>query len=243
MIDNKISKKPSDPFFTKQFNHYLKEKWLDKGRTKLEFRDAIEVAYKKAHPDDKDCDGKPTKDSITQWSQGAYPRKYINCIIQVLDLESSVFSSEGNPEYDERMRHELDQVRFEYAEKIGLDKNFMLFILHNYSTQDWGNMGQYHYLEKHKADSYFPGEKDPFGIVYEGISEETFAVLQCRFKGIPKDGKYWMFLPTKGDLDFMLLLQKRVTKHIQVALDDLIVMIEKEMFQKIEEKRKGKNRQ
>ena len=231
MIEKKITNQ-RDLFFTKQFNYYLKNRWLKSGRTKKQFREAIIQAYE-SDPSNKGKKCKLTKDSITQWTQGVYPEKYFKYILQILQLPESVFSIEGNPEYDERMQHELDQVRIEYAREIGLDKNFMLFILHSFTGAEWGRKDFYYYLKDHGEDKYFPDEKDSFGTVLDGISQETMESLQCRFKGIPEMGEgqgNMIHLPTKKDLDFMLLLQKKVEKHIRIELDELEVMIEKDMY-------------
>ena len=247
MNDNKITelstpenheaaKKPSDPFFTKQFNHYYKVLWLDKGRTDKEFREKVADCYKERTGEKIIIN----KNSMTQWKHGTYSRKYIIDIAHALGFkDESIFNSDGNPEYDERMQHELDQVRFEYAREIGLDKNFMLFILHTFTGAEWGRMDFFYYLKKHESNERFPDEKSDFGSIYDEISKETLASLQCRFKGIPEGEEgdnYLIHLPKKGDLDYMLFLQKQVEQHIQVHLNGLHEMIEMDMYKTMHSK-------
>ena len=131
MIDKKITetetssasdsnRPPRDPFFTKQFRHYYKVLWLDKGKNDKEFREEVERLYMERTGTKYKKDGKTpfkiSKNSMTQWKQGTCPRKYFVDIAHALGFkDESIFISDGNPEYDEVMRHEIDRVRFEYA--------------------------------------------------------------------------------------------------------------------------------
>ena len=109
----------------------------------------------------------------------------------------------------------------------------MLFILHAFTGAEWGRVDYYYYLRKHPAADRFPDEKGPFGETFDEISKDTLKALQCRFEGIPEDetgDNFLIHLPTKGDLDFMLLLQKRIEQHIKVELDGMREYIENDLY-------------
>ena len=100
--------------FTEKFLHYYRERWAAKGRSGRQFLKAVA----KAHYDRTGYLPEPQDSLLQSWKNGAYPQIYFEDIAKVLDIDPSLLSLAGDPEYDPKARNELDKVRFDFADKI-----------------------------------------------------------------------------------------------------------------------------
>ena len=251
--------KAKDEYFARQFTHFYK-RWLSQKqtdkktgsstrRTAEDFASEVRKELKK-HKINRSVN----TNSVSNWKTGKnYPEeatleaiaKVLNVKKAVFDLDERLLDIDENIDSDNPPQNEIDKVRFEYADQIGLDHDFMLFILSRFTPDNfpdyirWKKDGSQipcvfprEYVLIGETEQYLNGTDERSGksgylpSIGDG-TKRMIQSIQCKFKGVVLDplggdletaNLINYTFPSSDDLDYILKLQLKIEKHIEIEV-------------------------
>ena len=220
-------------YFSRMFNHILKEQGIGvKGKEKKKTFQKFLCEVGAAHYERTEEDRIPDYKLLRKWrgedteGKQTFPSDYFEDIVKVLGVSASVFFPPTFiSEFDITVREQSDKIRLEYAERIGLDKFFMLFILNTFNGPEFSDIKDYGRLKEMLGDE---PEFDDYTAM--SLSPEIAETLLCKFRGLTMPEGVEVisnlyYLPCKKDLLYMKILQDKYSSFLRIEVKDLVKTI------------------